>query len=93
MQKEISNMFLIKIQVYFYTEKNFKSVFNENTDVFCMQKNTHLYLMKIQICFVCRKKFQFVFNENTNLFFFFLLKKKWFQQSIANLEILRRIES
>ena len=82
----------MKIQVYFYTEKNFKSVFNKNTDVFCMQKKYRFVFNENTDLFCMQKKFQFVFNENTNLFFF-LLKKKWFQQSIANLEILRRIES
>ena len=45
----------MKIQIYFLFRKNFRFVFNENTNMFLIQK---------------KKKFKSVFNENTDLFFF-----------------------
>ena len=53
--------------------KNFRSVFNESTDFFFLEKNSDLYLMKIQIYFFFlsfRKIFKSVFYENIDLFFF-----------------------
>ena len=45
----------MKIQIYFLFRKNFRFVFNENTNMFLIQK----------------KKFKYVFNENTDLLLFF----------------------
>ena len=54
--------------------KKIRSVFNENTNKFCvLKKKTDLYLMKIQISFYV-KKIKSVFNENIDQFC--VLKKK-----------------
>ena len=50
-------MYLMKIQIYFLFRKNFRFVFNENKNMFLIQK---------------KKKFKYVFNENTDLFFLIL---------------------
>ena len=34
-----SDLYLMKIQIFFICRKNFKSISNENVDLFCMQKN------------------------------------------------------
>ena len=42
----------MKIQISFCLEKIFRSVFNENIDLFCyVEKFLDLYLMKIQTSF------------------------------------------
>ena len=50
-------------------QKNFKSIFNENTDQFSYAKNiSSLHLMKYRLVFIC-KKIRSIFNENTNLIY------------------------
>ena len=52
-------------------QKIFKSIFNENIDLFCyVKKFPDLYLMKIQISFCLEKKVKSVFNENTDQFLY-----------------------
>ena len=69
------------MQISFCFENFFRSVINENTDLFCYAENfldlyyvllckkkkkSDIYLIKVQICFVMQKKFKSVFNENTD---------------------------
>ena len=73
--KKNSDLYLMKIQICFCFEKNFrkifKSVFNENTDFFFFfWKNF-------------RKNFRSVLNENTDLFLFW----KNFQKLQKKIEI------
>ena len=51
--KKKSDLYLMKIQISFVCLKKIKSVFNENTDQFCVLKKLDLYLIKIQISFMC----------------------------------------
>ena len=59
--KKNSDLYLMKIQICFCFEKNFKKIFksisNENTNLFLFWKNF-------------RKNFRSVLNENTDLFLF-----------------------
>ena len=59
----------MKIQIHFLFKKNFRSIFNKNTDLFS-EKNSNIYLIKIQIYFLFRKILKSVFNENTYLILF-----------------------
>ena len=52
--EKIENLYLMKIQISFYLEKKFRSVFNENPNQF----------------FIPKKNFKSVFNENTDQFLF-----------------------
>ena len=55
---------LMKIQSSFCFEKIFKSVFNENTDLFCYaEKFLDLYYVLL-----CKKNFKSIFYKSTNLF-------------------------
>ena len=68
--RKFSDLYLMKIQICFYMQKNFKSVFNENTNkLFLYRKISDRYLMNIQIYFYMQKNFRYVFNENTDNFF------------------------
>ena len=39
MYEKKSDLYLMKIQICFYVQKNFRSVFNENTDLFLYVEN------------------------------------------------------
>ena len=63
------DLYLIKIQICFYMQKNFRSIFNENRDQFCMQKNFRsVFNENTDQVFSIQKNFRFVLNENTDQF-------------------------
>ena len=68
MQKkfQISYLYLMKIQIYFISEKNFRFLFNENTDQFLFRKNFRFIFNENTDQFLSRKNFRSIFNENTN---------------------------
>ena len=51
-------MYLMKIQTSFLCKKLSKSIFNENTDLFCMQKNFKYVFNENTDLFLNAEKFQ-----------------------------------
>ena len=72
----------------FLYKKNFRYVFNENTDQFCMEKNFRSVFNENIDLFCMQKNSKSVFNENTDLIFFFfvLLKKNVFSRLLQILK-------
>ena len=52
------------MQISFCFENFFRSVINENTDLFCYAEN----FLDLYYVLLCKKKFRYIFNKSTDLF-------------------------
>ena len=60
----------MKIQILFICRKNFRSISNENVDLFCMQKNFRfVFNENTDLFFFMQKNYRTAFNENIDLIF------------------------